>query len=105
MIEENSIPDKGVPSQELIKLMRHNRVADLDWRKGRAFCLVYYPGEEYEQVIQEAYEMYFTENALNPMVFPSLRNMENEVVAMVTNMLHGDNQVRGSFTSGGQKVS
>lgn len=41
------------------------------------------------------------ENALNPLVFPSLRQFEVETVAMVANMLHGDSQCVGSITSGG----
>ena len=41
------------------------------------------------------------ENALNPLVFPSLRQFEVETVSMVANMLHGDSQCVGSITSGG----
>jgi sphinganine-1-phosphate aldolase len=41
------------------------------------------------------------ENALNPLVFPSLRQFEVETVAMVADMLHGDSQCVGSVTSGG----
>ncbi|MBL4653324.1 MAG: aspartate aminotransferase family protein [Flavobacteriales bacterium] len=95
------IPDKAIEFEALFAQMSENKKDDLDWKRGRAFCLVYYPGEEKEELIRKAYNMYFTENALNPMVFPSLRKMENEVVAMVANLLHGDEGVRGSFTSGG----
>ena len=42
-----------------------------------------------------------TENALNPMVFPSLRRFKTEVVAMAAHMLHGDGAVVGNVTSGG----
>ena len=41
------------------------------------------------------------ENALNPLVFPSLRQFEVETIAMVANMLHSDSQCVGSITSGG----
>jgi glutamate/tyrosine decarboxylase-like PLP-dependent enzyme len=41
------------------------------------------------------------ENALNPFKFPSLRQMETEVVAMTTGLLHGGPEAGGAMTSGG----
>lgn len=41
------------------------------------------------------------ENALNPLVFPSLRQFEVEVVAMTAWMLNGSDGVVGNITSGG----
>src|SRR5439155_17190810 len=43
---------------------------------------------------------YFSENALNPLAFPSLRRFETEVVAMSASLL-GDANAAGSMTSGG----
>jgi sphinganine-1-phosphate aldolase len=40
-------------------------------------------------------------NALNPMMYPSLRKFETEIISMSTWMLHGDENVAGSLTSGG----
>jgi sphinganine-1-phosphate aldolase len=39
-------------------------------------------------------------NALNPMMYPSLRRFETEVVSMSAWMLNGDGNVAGSLTSG-----
>ena len=47
------------------------------------------------------YHSFMHENALNPMVFPSLCRFEVETVAMAAHMLHGDGAVVGSVTSGG----
>ena len=54
-----------------------------------------------DAIIQMFFHAFMHENALNPMVFPSLKQFETEVVAMVANMLHGDGDVVGSVTSGG----
>jgi sphinganine-1-phosphate aldolase len=40
-------------------------------------------------------------NALNPMMYPSLRKFETEIVSMSAWMLHGDENTAGSLTSGG----
>jgi glutamate/tyrosine decarboxylase-like PLP-dependent enzyme len=58
-------------------------------------------GEEHTKFLQEAYELYFSENALNPTAFKSLKNMEHEVVRMAVDLLHGDGEAVGTMTSGG----
>ena len=52
-------------------------------------------------LVRMFYRAFMHENALNPLVFPSLRRFETEIVAMVAHMLHGDGGVVGNVTSGG----
>ena len=66
------------------------------------------PGEEppaelasKEAIVQMFLHSFMHENALNPLVFPSLRQFEVETVAMVADMLHGNHGCVGSITSGG----
>lgn len=54
-----------------------------------------------DAVVRMFYHAFMHENALNPMVFPSLRQFETEIVAMVGSMLHGGRGVVGTLTSGG----
>lgn len=54
-----------------------------------------------EAIVQMFFHAFLHENALNPMVFPSLKQFETEIVAMVASMLHGDGGVVGGVTSGG----
>jgi glutamate/tyrosine decarboxylase-like PLP-dependent enzyme len=83
--------------------MRALRSADARWQDGRTWSLVYFAGEEIAQLLKDAYAMFFSENALNPMVFPSLRKFEAEVVAMAAGLLGGDQDVVGNMTSGGSE--
>jgi len=46
--------------------------------------------------VQMFFHAFMHENALNPLVFPSLKQFETEIVAMVANMLHGDGRVVGA---------
>ena len=96
-----NFPDKGKSREDLLKELVDAKSDDLKWQSGRSFCLVYDPGEEYAELVKEAYNLYFTENALNPTSFPSLRRFEAEVVSMMANLLHGNLEVTGSLTSGG----
>jgi glutamate/tyrosine decarboxylase-like PLP-dependent enzyme len=81
--------------------MEAYRAGDMNWRDGRTWAYIYDPGPEAEEVIKQAYMMFLTENALDPTVFPSALRFENELVAMATAHLNGDDEVVGNFTSGG----
>ncbi len=95
------LPPRGEPRSELFRKMRDARQHDVRWREGRVFSLVFYAGEDVYEVAKEAYGMFFSENALNPTAFPSLRKFESEVVAMTAGLLGGDGNVAGNMTSGG----
>jgi glutamate/tyrosine decarboxylase-like PLP-dependent enzyme len=96
-----TIPGRGVPHDELLAQMSKFRDRDADWKSGRVFSLVYYGGDEHHAFLEKAHELFFAENALNPMAFASLRRMEAEVVRMTCAMLHGGPETVGTMTSGG----
>ena len=95
------IPTQGLSEADLFSEMEALKKDDLKWRTGRNFAYVYYPGEEILNVIKKSYQLFFSGNALNPSAFPSLRNMENDVVSMSANLFNGDEEVVGSLTTGG----
>lgn len=95
------IPGEGIAKEEIFETLKSYKDKDLDWKSGRVMGFVYYPGEQAHDVIDEAYTMYLTENGLDPTSFPSLLRLENEIVAMTADLLRGDKEVVGNFTSGG----
>lgn len=95
------IPAHGLGRAQLFERLEAYRARDLDWRDGRAFAYTYDPGEEAEAVAKEAYVRFLGENALDPTVFPSLLQLENEIVGMAARHLGGGPETVGSFTSGG----
>lgn len=100
-LSDVSLPDHGTPSDELFARMRERKAADADWRGGKTWSLIYPAGEEVDAVLHEANNLYLYENALNPFRFPSLADMEKEVVAMTARLLNGPPEASGSMTSGG----
>jgi len=95
------IPKQGLSRDEVFRQLEAFRANDMPWRDGRTWAYVYDPGREAEEVIKQAFVMYLTENALDPTVFPSTLQLENELVAMAAVHLKGDENVVGNFTSGG----
>ncbi len=96
-----TIPARGVPHDELLTQMGTFREKDADWKDGRVFSLVYYGGDAHHELLKKAHNLYFAENALNPMAFASLRRMEAEIVRMTASMLNGGPDTVGTMTSGG----
>jgi sphinganine-1-phosphate aldolase len=84
--------------EELQKLadMKHTR-----WEEGRVSGAVYHGGEELGKLQTEAYGLFTVSNPLHPDVFPAVRKMEAEVVAMVLSMFNAPPEAAGVSTSGG----
>jgi glutamate/tyrosine decarboxylase-like PLP-dependent enzyme len=94
-------PEHGRSADDVLEQLRAMRGDDLDWRGGKAFSLVYnHQHAQLEEAVHGAAELFLHENALNPFAFPSLLRMEQELVAMAADLLHGDPRA-GALTSGG----
>ena len=96
-----TLNEKGISKREIFTQLKQKQTQDFDWRTGRIFCSVYPAGKEIEEIAKEAYTMFLTENPVDPTLFPSLRDMETEVVAMCSDVLQGGKEAVGSLTTGG----
>ena len=96
-----TLPKEGWTQQqvkaELEKLgeMEHTR-----WEDGRVSGAVY-GGNELVKLQAEAFERFSVSNPIHPDVFPGVRKMEAEVVAMVLSMYNAPPGGAGVSTSGG----
>jgi glutamate/tyrosine decarboxylase-like PLP-dependent enzyme len=95
------IPAKGLKREEVLAALEQYKKRDLDWSSGRAFGYVFDPGEEIVSFAKEIYTMFLSESGLDFTVYPSLLQMENELISLMRHHLGGDDQVVGHFTSGG----
>lgn len=94
-------PEHGLDPAAVLDQLTQMKSGDLDWRSGRAFSLVYNPGDdEHEELLEQVATMFQHENALNPLVYPSLLQMELDLVAMAAG-LFGTAPNAGSISSGG----
>ena len=80
--------------------LRARQHADVDWRGGRVFSLVYHASDAHEQLSSDAHALYASANLLNPMAFESLKQLESEIVATAGALFHHPGAV-GAVTSGG----
>lgn len=95
------IPEKGLTKEQVLGTLQAFKAHDMDWKSGKVWCYVYNPGDDTAKVVKEAYLSFLTENGLDPTVFPSMLKVETDVVRMLANLLHGDDNVVGHLTTGG----
>lgn len=96
-----SIPVQGRAHTELLEEMSAFRKDDTDWHGGRVWSLVYHAGDEHEELMKDAQELFISTNGLNPMAFKSLKQMDADVVSMTASMLNAPPDAAGTMTSGG----
>lgn len=96
-----NIPPAGEAPDEIMAMLRSFKAHDMDWRAGRVFAYVYQPDNVAATLVSDAYTLFLTENCLDPTTFPSVAQLERDVVRMVAGLMQGDEHVAGNVTSGG----
>ncbi len=76
------LPLTGLDADTVLSEITAFKSGDVTWKAGRMFGYIYHPGGRESRAIEQAYRLFSHENALNPSLFPSLRKMENETVAI-----------------------
>ena len=59
---------------------------------------------DHDNLLSGVWNEFMHTNALNPMMYPSLRKFETEIISMTAWMLNGDDKCCGALTSGGEFV-
>jgi len=77
------------------------RANDARWQDGRTFGMVYDGGPSVHEVAEAAALEFLHDNALNTKAFPSLAEIQAEVVGMCADLFHATPGVAGFMTSGG----
>ena len=95
------MPTTGWSADDVFEGLEAMRTRDVRWREGRAFSLAYHAGAEALAVAEEAYRRFSGENALSTDAFPSLKQIQAEVVAMAGVWLGATPSSAGFMTSGG----
>lgn len=95
------IPDHGRDADQILAELQAMRADDVRWQDGRTFGMIYDGGESVHELIEKIAPLFVHENALNTLAFPSLGQMQREVVDMCADLFHGPETAAGFMTSGG----
>jgi sphinganine-1-phosphate aldolase len=102
MASHTRLPSEAVPEEELTaQLTALQQMGHHKWEEGRVSGTVYHGGDDITRISAKAYEMFIWTNPLHPDVFPGVRKMEAEIIAMIVNLYNGGPDACGTTTSGG----
>ncbi|KAI9735724.1 MAG: hypothetical protein M1818_006332 [Claussenomyces sp. TS43310] len=99
-----NLPKEGWSEETVLKeldslaAMEHTR-----WEDGMVSGAVYHGGDAMLQLQKEAFGKFIVSNPIHPDVFPGVRKMEAEVVAMVLALFNAPVGGAGATTSGGSE--
>ncbi|KAJ9324375.1 hypothetical protein DTO027B5_4226 [Paecilomyces variotii] len=94
--EEGWTPDHVREELNKLASMEHTK-----WEDGRVSGAVYHGGQDLLKLQTEAFGQFGVANPIHPDVFPGVRKMEAEIVAMVLALFNGPSDGAGVTTSGG----
>ncbi len=95
-------PAAGRPADEVLAELRERKAGDADWRGGRVPLFVFKADDAVYELGRAAFVEYFAENALGAQrAFPSVRGLEQEVVAMALDLFHAPVGAAGFMSTGG----
>lgn len=97
-----TLPKEGWSDELVLKELE--RLANMDhakWEEGYVSGAVYHGEDALLKLQTEAYGKFTVANPIHPDVFPGVRKMEAEIVAMVLNLFNAPPGAAGATTSGG----
>ncbi|KAI9250288.1 sphingosine-1-phosphate lyase [Sporodiniella umbellata] len=96
------LPAKGLSEKDVMKsLEKLSSLKRADWEGGKVSGSIYHGGEDLTRILAEAYKIFAVANPLHPEIFPGIRRMEAESVAMVLSLYNAPDTACGTMTSGG----
>jgi glutamate/tyrosine decarboxylase-like PLP-dependent enzyme len=96
------LPPEGMPRTDIVATLSRLKDGDIRWAEGRTPMFVFKGDEEVSAASREAFNMFFGENALAARrAYPSVRRMEEDILSIGLDLLHGSDEARGYFTTGG----
>ncbi|HQP65774.1 MAG TPA: aminotransferase class V-fold PLP-dependent enzyme [Quisquiliibacterium sp.] len=97
-------PAAGRSVDAVLGELRARKAGDVDWQGGRSPAFVFKAEDEVDRVGREAFVEYFAENALGgSSAFPSVKGLEQEVVAMALDLFRAPAGAAGFMSTGGSE--
>ncbi|CZT16797.1 probable glutamate decarboxylase/sphingosine phosphate lyase [Ramularia collo-cygni] len=99
-----ALPVKGwTPDQVRAELEKLGDMEHVRWEDGRVSGAVYHGGSDLGDLQSEAFKRFGVSNPIHPDVFPGVRKMESEIVAMTLSLFNAPETGAGVTTSGGSE--
>lgn len=96
------MPDHGMAADEVLAALSALKHGDCDWKNGRSPAYAFNPVDGIHELGRSAFLEYFSENALGMhRAFPSVKQLETEVIDMALGLFNAPADATGFMTTGG----
>jgi sphinganine-1-phosphate aldolase len=96
------MPERGVPREDVAAMLAAlGTEEDARYKGGQVSGTIYSGDEEHYAFLAEQFHHWSHANVMQRDMYPSATKFEAEIVAMTSDMLHGDDDTGGVVTSGG----
>ncbi len=97
-----TFPSRGRGRSDVLAALEAMKQGDADWQGGRVPLFVFKGSDEATDIAQAAFNLYYAENALGRhRAFPSLNQMEQDIVDMALDLFQAPVGATGFVTTGG----
>ena len=88
--------------EEILGKLKEYATEDADPHSGRLFTIAFETGlDDLKEITHRALTTFADKNILDFLEFPSAIKMERDIVDIAKSLMHGDNEVVGTYTFGG----
>ncbi|MEM8972475.1 MAG: aminotransferase class I/II-fold pyridoxal phosphate-dependent enzyme [Pseudomonadota bacterium] len=95
-------PVSGQAKDDVLAQLRALKHDDANWSGGRVPLFVFKGSDDAAEISRDAFNLFFTENALGrTRAFPSLQQMEQDIVDMALDLFQAPEEATGFVTTGG----
>ncbi|ODQ81178.1 hypothetical protein BABINDRAFT_160571 [Babjeviella inositovora NRRL Y-12698] len=102
LCSHSKLPAVGIPTETVLDTLTElSQLKHSAWEAGKVSGAVYHGGDDIIALQSQAFQKNCVANQLHPDVFPGVRKMESEVVAMVLDMYNAPVRACGTSSSGG----
>ena len=95
------LPERGRSHEDIVTALEGMQAGDVRWAEGRTFGMVFDGGPSVHAVAEAVATMFLHDNALNAGAFPSIGQIQADVVGMCAALFNGGPDAAGFLTSGG----
>ena len=97
-----TLPQSGKSSAVLLEELRAMKAGDIDWKGGKAPLFYFKASDDVSEMGRSAFFEYFFENALGGgRAFPSVKQMETDIVEMALSLFSAPDDACGFMSTGG----
>lgn len=96
-------PPRGDSAEGVLAALRAAKASDVDWRAGRTNLYVQFGGDDVLEVSRRAADLYFSENAHGTAAFPSVQQLQADVVAWMLELVGAGPMGDGCLTASGSE--